>query len=79
VRTPFGDLVDHRTGNPGRGSMAAAVPRVATSWKPASCRSRAISTALGLSLSLTLMKTLPELGSLTLAASCALDEGFGEK
>ena len=42
--------------------MAAAVPRVATSWKPRECSSRATATARGLSPFLTVMQTVPRVG-----------------
>ena len=43
-------------------AIAAAVPRVATSWKPSACSSRATATARGLSPFFTVMQTVPRVG-----------------
>jgi hypothetical protein len=50
----------------------AAVPRVATSEKPSSARSRAIGSTFGLSSLFTLMNACPESGSRWPAPICAL-------
>ncbi|CFL94017.1 Uncharacterised protein [Bordetella pertussis] len=68
---PSVTLLTTCTGMPAA-SISAAVPRVATSLKPRLCRPRATSTARGLSWFRTLMKTVPESGRRTPAASCDL-------
>ena len=59
------------TGTPAS-AIAAAVPRVATMLKPRSCSSDATFTARALSLFLTVMHTVPPVGSLEPAPSWLL-------
>ena len=64
-------LLIARTGIPIR-EIAWAVPRVAMISKPRSWKRAASWVAAALSLSVTVMKTVPDSGSETPAAACAL-------
>ena len=64
------------TGTPMR-RMAWAVPPVATMSKPRSCREAASWVAAGLSLSVTVMNTVPPVGSCAPAAAWALPKAVG--
>src|SRR4051812_35965968 len=65
------------TGIPMR-RIASAVPRVATIENPRSCNATAIAEAPDLSLSVTVMKTVPRWGSAAPAAACALAKAVGK-
>ena len=68
---PSATLLTGVTATPAAAS-AAAVPRVATIWKPRPSSIRAVSIARGLSLFFRLTNTLPAFGSRTPAASWLL-------
>ncbi len=70
-------LLIFSTGTPIR-EIACAVPPVAMIRKPWSCSSVARPVAAALSASVTVMKTVPSLGSLTPAAACALPNAAGK-
>ena len=54
------------------------MPAVATTSKPRSRKRAAIWVAAGLSVSVTVMKTVPSVGSETPAAACALPKAVGK-
>ena len=58
--------------------IACAVPRVAMIWKPASWKRSASPVAAALSASVTLKNTVPDSGSETPAAACALPNAVGK-
>ena len=70
-------LLSASTGTPIR-AIDWAVPRVATIRKPRSWSWAAIASAAGLSLSVTVMKTVPSSGSRAPAAAWALAKAVGK-
>ena len=78
--TTFGEPSDsfriRSTGTPIR-RMACAVPPVARIRKPMSWSEAASCVAAGLSPSVTLMNTVPDVGSRAPAAACALPNAVG--
>ncbi len=65
------------TGTPIR-EIACAVPRVAMIWNPMSQKRAASCVAAGLSVSVTVMNTVPSIGSDTPAAACAFPNAVGK-